>query len=109
MFVNIIHTFAAGILLIAVFLDLISMILTSRRLVKKSGPSGVPVVSLVVYTLVLWWGGILCKTPWLHDSDKRLLLLYYALGFHSTVHFLIPLIIKILFNKQIESTEGKER
>ncbi len=63
---------------LAVLLDLHALYCGIRRNVKGSGPSGVPVLSLVVYVVICQW-------------RQRLLDLVWLAAFHVACQLLIPL------------------
>lgn len=78
------YCLAAGIAAVAlgVLLDLDNLRCSVRRTVKGEGPSGIPIIPLVLYGV-----GVAIGDQWLHTGYRPLLWLFV---FHFSTNFIIP-------------------
>lgn len=89
---DMIRTIAAMLLIVlGCTLDILSFVLAVRRL-RGNGPSGIPVVPLVMESAGALLLGNSLGIGW---STTRMLLLL-ALGYHVTLQFLLPLLLHVL-------------
>lgn len=98
------HTvFDVGLLITAVVWDLSSMILNVRRAIKGRGASGVPVISWLVYIVLVEW--------------KKQIFFFTSAGqagvvltvFHILCHFGVPWTIVLLLRARRATSKAKSQ
>lgn len=82
------------ILVVAIAWDFISLYLNVRRAIMGSGPSGIPLVSWLVYVAVVEWRN---RTFIFASVSQAGLILT---GFHLLCHFVAPWLVKLFVPKK---------
>lgn len=72
-------------------IDFVSCVLNSRRLIKRNGMSGIPIIPLVIYLLVFLWDEDLIIFSKFFD-------IIFFIGVHVLLQYGIPLCLKNFFS-----------
>jgi hypothetical protein len=97
--------FVTILLIVALLIDVISLVLEIHRILKGSGPSGLPVISLFVYYLLTEW----MNQSFIFRTPLRAILALAV--FHIFCQYLMPLIFRlgVKLNRQWHLRQGDGR
>ena len=78
---------------LAILVDLISLHLNLRRVKRGYGPSGIPVLSLFVYLILIGLGcGNIFRHRYIYESLITILIAILLICLHICSHFIFPLL-----------------
>lgn len=86
---------ALGILFItlAILIDLVSLYLNLQRVKKRYGPSGIPILSLFIYLILMFLGcSNIIRNRYMYESLITILIAILLICLHICFHFIFPLL-----------------